>query len=196
MESHKAPDIGHCLRDGWALYQREPFLLSGAAIIGAVISAIASYIPFAHVAVHGPLLGGLYVLIMRIDRDQPAGIGNYFDAFSQFLPLLLATVVMSILISIGLIALVLPGLYLALAYAFTILNIVDRKMDFWPAMEASRKAVTAHFWQYLVLSLLFLLICFAGALAFGIGLLVAIPVCLAAQYCFYRELGDGPTGGD
>ncbi|MFT7288111.1 MAG: putative membrane protein [Halieaceae bacterium] len=187
------PEIGACLSEGWAIYKREPLLLSGAVLLMIIIDAVASMVPFANAVVYGPLMGGLYLLIIRIDRGKPVRFANYFDAFRLFLPLLLGTVVMSLLIGLGLLLLVLPGIYLAIAYSFTILNIVDGEMEFWPAMEHSRKVLTAHFWSYLFLSLLFLGICMLGLLAAGVGLLVAVPFCLAAQYCFYRQLGAPAT---
>jgi uncharacterized membrane protein len=125
---------------------------------------------------------------MRIDDEQPVEIGRLFDGYQQFLPLVLASVLTSALVTIGLILLVLPGLYLALAYGFTVLMIVDRGFDFWPAMEASRKLITANFLRYLLLALVLGVICIISAIPFGLGLPIAIPVCLAAHYRFYRGL--------
>jgi uncharacterized membrane protein len=181
-------DIGGAIAEGWSIYQRAPLLLSGVTLLQIALNALASTVPLLNTALYGPLLGGLYIIVMRLDRNQPVQFANYFDAFALILPLALASVVSSLLISLGILLLILPGLYLALAYGFTYLNIIDRRMDFWPAMEASRKLITAHFWQYLLLALLFLVICALGAIPLGLGLLVAIPVCVAAQYSVYRDL--------
>ena len=70
------------------------------------------------------------------------------------------------------------------------LNIVDRNLDFWPAMEHSRKTITAHFWTYTGFVLVVLLIVFLASLPLGLGLPIALPVCLAAQYFFYLDLND------
>jgi uncharacterized membrane protein len=200
MQEHRYhADIGRCIGEGWALYKREPLLLSGATLLMAVVNAIAGNIPLLNLALYGPLLGGLYILVMRIDRGEPVRFSNYFEAFNAFLPLLLASVVMSLLIFLGFLLLILPGVFLALAYGFTTLNIVDRRMDFWPAMEDSRRTITRHFWQYLLLALLFMGLCLLGAIPFGLGLLVAVPVCIGAQYCYYRDLhrfyGDAEDPG-
>jgi hypothetical protein len=55
-------------------------------------------------------------------------------------------------------------------------------------MERSRKTITPVFWPYLGLILVLGVITIAAALPFGLGLPIAVPVCLAAQYRFYRRL--------
>lgn len=184
------PDTIAYIAEGWQIYKREPVLLSGVTLLMVICSAIAGSIPFASALVTPPLLAGIYVMVMRIERGDQVRFSNYFDGFRWWLPLVLASLVMSLFISLGILLLVLPGLYLALAYGFTSLNIIDAGQNFWPAMENSRKLITANFWQYLLLALLFLLICILGAIPFGLGLLVAVPVCLAAQYAFYRDLNS------
>ncbi len=184
------PDIGSCLSRGWALYRDRPLLLSGATLLVALINAIASSIPFGTLITGPPLLGGLYCMVMRLERGEEAEIGNLFDALPRFVPLVVAAVLMSALITIGMVLLLLPGLYLAIAYGFTTLNIIDRNLDFWPAMEHSRKTITAHFWAYTGFVLVVLLIIFLASLPLGLALPIALPVCLAAQYFFYLDLDD------
>ena len=190
------PDITTCLKEGWDLYQRDPWLLSGATLIVGLINFVAGWVPFATLLTYPVLLGGLYLMIMRLDAGERPGMSALFDALPQFLPLVLASLAISALVFIGLILLVLPGLYLALAYGFTNLIIVERKLDFWPAMEASRRMVTEHFWNYLLLMLLFLALCIIGSIPFGLGLLVAVPVCLAAQYRYYRHINAEPSAAE
>lgn len=183
-----SPDIGSCLSEGWELYKRRPGLLTGATIIAALVNAIAEAVPFATLITYPLTLAGLYIIVIRLDAGEDVRLANLLDGLPKFLPLVLASLLMSLLITLGLLLLVLPGLYLAFAYGFTTLNIVDRDLDFWPAMEASRRTITAHFWTYLGFAIILLFIVLAGALALGVGVLVAIPVCIAAQYRFYRTL--------
>ncbi|MFK8042467.1 hypothetical protein [Congregibacter sp.] len=188
MTERVVPDAGVCLRDGWALYKQEPWLLSGATILLGVICGVVGLIPFAGALVYPPLLAGLYSMIIRLERGETITISNLFDGFQFFVPLIIASILMSIFISIGLFLLVLPGLYLVIVYGFTNLMIIDKKMDFWPAMEASRKLIHANFWSYTVLLLVLMVICVAASIPMGLGLIVAVPLCLSAQYRFYRAV--------
>lgn len=165
-------------------------LLTGATLLAGVVNAIAGVVPFANVITYPLSLAGLYHMVMRLERGEATDIAQLLDGLPRFLPLVIASVLMSVLITIGIFLFVLPGLYLAIAYGFTTLNIIDRDLDFWPAMEHSRKTITAHFWAYTGFALVVLLIMVVASIPFGLGLLVAIPVCLAAQYYFYLDLDD------
>ncbi len=193
MNTDTSPDIGNCLREGWQLYLKQPMLLSGATALVVLLNALASWIPFANMLVAPPLLAGLYLMILSLDRGEPLRIGRLFDGFSFFVPVVIASVLVSVIVTIGIFLLLLPGIYAAVVYGITTLLIVDRGLDFWPAMETSRKTLHRHFWPYLVLVLLLGILLILGSIPFGLGLLVAVPVCIAAQYCFYRDLAPAPT---
>ncbi|WP_439107632.1 hypothetical protein [Congregibacter sp.] len=188
MNERVIPDIGTCLKDGWDLYMKEPLLLSGATILMAVICGVVGLIPFAGALIYPPLLGGLYIMIIRLERGEDIRISNLFDGFQYFLPLVIAALLMSLLIAIGLFLLVLPGLYLTIAYGFTNLMIVDQNKNFWPAMESSRKLIHANFLSYALLVIVLAIILVAASIPLGLGLIVGVPVCIAAQYRFYRAL--------
>lgn len=182
------PDIGTCLGEGWELFKQRPWLLMGATLIAGLINGLAANVPFATLLTYPVLLAGLYLMIMRLESDRFLALSNLFDGLPRILPLVAASLLTSLLIVLGLFLFVIPGLYLAVAYGFTTLHIIDRDMDFWPAMERSRKTITPVFWPYLGLILVLGVITIAAALPFGLGLPIAVPVCLAAQYRFYRRL--------
>lgn len=192
MDNHTSPDIGDCLREGWQLYLKEPLLFSGATALAALLMALASWIPLAHMFLAPPLLAGMYLMIISVDRDEPVSIRRLFDGFSFFVPVVLSSVLISLIVSIGLVLLVLPGIYAALVYGITTLLIVDRGMDFWPAMESSRKTLHVYIWPYLLLALLLSVIFVLASIPLGLGLLVAVPVCMGAQYRFYRSISREP----
>ena len=185
-----SPDIATCLREGWSLYTHRPALLSGATAVVALINALVSWIPLANLLTYPVLLAGLYLLVMRIEQREEVSLGVLFDALPQVLPLVLASLLSGLLIAIGMFLLVIPGIYLAIAYGFTTLHIIDGGLDFWPAMEASRREITQHFLSYVGLGLILIALIVAGAMVFGVGLLVALPVCVAAHYRFYRRLHE------
>ncbi|MDH5638889.1 MAG: hypothetical protein OEZ04_10380 [Nitrospinota bacterium] len=111
-----------------------------AALLAGVITSLASLTIVGGVLVAGPLAGGMFYIIMDLNSGEPFDIKRLFDGFTQNLvPLVLASLVMSLFISIGFMFLIVPGILLTGYYMFTFLYIVDRDMDFWGAMEASRQ---------------------------------------------------------
>jgi len=89
--------------------------------------------------ISAPLSGGFWIAALQSVKKQSTVIGDFFKGFKYFVPLVLANVVMFLLVALGMILLIIPGVYLSVSYCFTIPIILDRGMDFWPAMEASRR---------------------------------------------------------
>jgi len=94
----------------------------------------------------------------------------------------LAAILIYIMSILGFILLVLPGIYLTIAYIFTLPLIVDKGMDVWQAMELSRKMVTKHWFKVFGLMLILSIIMGLGALAFGVGLIWAVPLMFVTLY--------------
>src|SRR5436853_638148 len=84
------------------------------------------------------------------------------------------TVVGLLLIVIGLAFLVLPGIYLLVAYTFSYLLIVDRRMGVWQALEGSRRVVNKHWWGVFGLTLVMLLLIGIGGMIGAV--ILGIPI--------------------
>ena len=84
--------------------------------------------------------------------------------------------------------LILPALYLAVAYLFSSCLVVDRRLDFWPALELSRRTVTPLWLGFFAFLLLLIVINLAGALLLGLGLLATIPLRSALLTVAYDDL--------
>jgi len=78
--------------------------------------------------------------------------------------------------------LILPGLYLSIAYTFTMPLIVDKNMGVWDAMELSRKTVTKHWFKVFGLVLLLGIIALISAIPLGAGLIWTVPLMFMTLY--------------
>ena len=78
------------------------------------------------------------------------------------------------------------ALYLVWIFAFTL--ILDKKMKFWPAMEASRKAVMNHPGPMIKLLLTGVLLAIGGVLACCIGIFFTMPIFFGAVAYAYEDL--------
>lgn len=81
-----------------------------------------------------------------------------------------------------------PSIYLSTGYSMGIPLIIDRRVQFWPAMEMSFKVVKKHWWGIFGFSLLLGLLNIAGALLCFAGLLVTVPVSMCAIAYAYSEI--------
>ena len=89
---------------------------------------------------------------------------------------------------LGLCAGVVAGLILSTLWIFTVPLVMDKKLEFWPAMELSRKVVTRCFWKVLGLVITAGLVVFCGILFCGIGILFTMPIGFGAVAFAYEEI--------
>lgn len=137
----------------------------------------------------GPFLGGLYHYYLKLMRGQPASLGDAFAGFSgAFIPLVMAHVVSGVLAGLGFLLCIVPGIYLGVAWKFTLPLVIDKQLGFWEAMNLSRKVVTRQWWSLFALFLLCWLISVLGLIACCIGIFVTVPIGIAAVLYAYEDI--------
>lgn len=183
---------GKYLREGWELFKQYPGAFIGFALVFFLIQGVLGSLPkvgwLITLVSSAPLHVGFYIVCAKLLQRQTPVFQDFFTGFQFFLPLLLLTVVSSILIILGLVLLVLPGIFLMVCYLFASMIVIDRGLDFWPAMELSRRTVQTQWFGFFVFLLLLLLINLGGALLLGIGLLVSLPVSACAVAAAYADI--------
>jgi|SRR5579872_6219394 len=183
-------EIGTCIGRSWELLMRHFWILLGATFVAHFIKGV----PLVGWLLAGVLKGGLFYLFLRLIRGQPAEFSDAFRGFNQsFLQLFLAGLVTGLLTSVGFSLCILPGIYLAVAWQFAEVLVIDKNLEFWPAMELSRKVITAHWWLFFGLAILCILVMFVGFLACCIGTFVAAPVVIGAIAYAYEDVFGSPA---
>lgn len=156
----------------------DPFAMIGAQLVLQPIMF----------AVMMPFVGGIVVMCLKQIQGREVAFGDLFSVFNKTLPLFLAAILINILVSIGFLLLILPGIYLGVSYLLVVPLIVDRDLGVWEAMEASRKAITKRWFSVFGLYLLLLLIVLVSMIPLGIGLLWTIPLMAMAFMTMYQKM--------
>ncbi len=94
--------------------------------------------------------------------------------------------------------LLLPTIFLSVIYAWTYLFIAFYKMQFWDAMEASRKLIAKNWLTIFAFLLVVGLILFAGLLLLCVGVLVTFPAAMCMSYAAFADvtkLNEEPSEG-
>jgi hypothetical protein len=160
-----------------ALSESPTAVMVGELVIGVLASALAY-----------PFMAGINMIGIRRAADQPISFNEIFSHFGRTLPLVITAVVMMLLIYLGMFLLIIPGLYLAIAYMLAIPLVVERGLSPWQALEASRKAISQHWFKTFGLFLLLGLITLVSAIPLGIGLVWSIPLFVIAMGVLYRTI--------
>ncbi len=151
--------IGTCLSRTFGLLQRDFGLLAGATFVIWLIQTAIMFIPLAGGIVAwllgGVLYGGLFMLYLKRARGEDAAIGDAFNGFSCCtLQLLLAGLLTTLLGTLGFCCLILPGIYLMVAWCFSLPLVADKQLEFWSAMELSRKVATRVWFRLCLLCIM------------------------------------------
>ncbi len=77
---------------------------------------------------------------------------------------------------------------MSVAYLFAPYLIVDENIDFWPAMEISRKKVNKHWFGLFGFSILIILLNVAGCLPLFFGLFITIPLSICITTAAYKDI--------
>jgi len=180
-------NMGQWLSAGWNLVMANlgSFIVLTLIYLGIVV--VASSTAVGYFLVYGPLTVGFYLIIFSRMRGQPFNIGDIAQGFNFFVPAVLANLVMAIFISMGLLFCIIPGLILMAAYLFVYPLILEKKMDFWTAMETSRKAALGHLFELTIFVIVLGILLLLGVLFCGVGALIAIPWVNAATAYAYRD---------
>ena len=186
-------DGGRCLNRAWALMKGDFWPIIGVSALLMLIMSAAGGTGVG-IVLNGPLMGGLFLYYLKKIRGQGAEVADLFSGFSlAFLPLFLGGLVTSFLTGIGFVFCILPGIYLALSWQFALVLIIDKRIDFWPAMEVSRKVVGKHFWSFLGFALLMFVVNLAGAIACCVGSFVTVPLTMLALMYAYEDVFQTPV---
>ncbi|HVV71132.1 MAG TPA: glycerophosphoryl diester phosphodiesterase membrane domain-containing protein, partial [Verrucomicrobiae bacterium] len=96
-------------------------------------------------------------------------------------------------ICFGFLILLIPVMYLSICWIFTLPLIIDRQMDFWPAMSASRKMVSKHWWSVFALMVVCGLLNIVGVVACCVGVFVSAPLAFGAMMYAYESIFSAPA---
>jgi len=134
------------------------------------------------------LYTGIFQVMLRVVDGERPPFGDIFGGGSKFLPYLAVSVLLGIMTFVGAIFLIIPGLIVATIFLFAPAVLLDENTgileSFSRAAELSRGARLMLFVFMIVIGLIGL----AGALFFGIGMIVTIPLTLVAYMWQLRNL--------
>jgi len=170
---------GRWLSEGWAIVKADIWMFALLTLVVCVINIGL---------LTGPLQVGMHIYIMKRMFGRRAEFGDLFQGFNFFLPSFVAWLLISIFTGVASIFFIIPGLIVAAMYKFTYLFIFDKGLDFWPAMQASHAVVKNDYLGFTLFLLLLFCVNLLGVLCCFVGLLVTMPISIAAITVAYRDV--------
>ncbi len=127
-------------------------------------------------------------IVLRMARGQSADLASSLSVVGNHSKqILIAVLVIGTLSNLGMLALAVPGLMLLTLYIFTPFLILDKQLDFWDAMEASRRMTSVRGIDFFSITFALVVVNFIGAIALLFPLVITLPVTMYALAELYDE---------
>ena len=158
-------------------------------ILGGPSSALDEVWEVVPLLFTGPLSLGFALFSLAIVREGQPHFNQLFLGFQSYLKTFLAYFMMLILIVVGLVFFIVPGIVISLAFSMTFFIMADQpELSFSECLYESWILTKGSRLKYLGLCLRFIPWYFLGVLALGVGVFLVLPWHEATNARFYEEI--------
>jgi uncharacterized membrane protein len=154
---------------------------------------------FYGILVSGPVGYGVAFAYLKAARGEKPEIGDILEVRHNYLDIVIAGMVSSIIIVIGFMLLVIPGIIFACKLAFVPYLVVEKRMEAIQAIKESWSMTDGHALTVFLIGLAGIPICIAGLLCLIVGIVPAfmwIYLALSSLYHAVSSGGDLPARED
>ena len=181
------------LSHSWDALRSKWLLAIGLTLLHGVISAVIGSVGMGigNVALGGALAFGYNRTMVQLYRGQTPAVETYFDGFRTYLPTLIAFLLTGVIVLMGFVLLIIPGIIAAigLSQVFYVLQDQPERGAEFALKESWRLTWTnGNMWKVFGMMLLSLLVFLGGLLALGVGVFFATPLISVMTAGLYDEL--------
>lgn len=215
VQIKKVRTLNHWLKSGWGFLQENQlstmysglyvvYLLLSSAMVAVVFPPAMEMLGYMGCFIIGQyFFTGYLYSVLRMVRSQPVDMSFIRLKMSPIKKqLLITSVMMSFFIIIGILLMIaggtaaivgllivaLPGFYKISLFIFAPLLILDKGMNYWDALDTSRKTVNKSGLENTGIIFALLIINFVAGLCFLVPMIVTLPITIAAICEMYDEI--------
>lgn len=194
--------IKESLRWGWQIWKKNIGFLLLVSLATVVIPGIPSYIADSP-RVSGILdtlltvaswilslllsIGVIKITLALVDGQKPTW-EELFKHYQLLIRYTIASMLYALIVALGFIALIIPGIYWGLKYQFVVYLIVDKHLSISEAFKRSGEMTKGIKWPLFGWVVIQCVLNLIGLMFFGLGLLITAPVTTLAYAKIYRQL--------
>ncbi len=134
---------------------------------------------------------GLVRIGLNLVSGRQVAVSQLFGEGRKLLPAIGASILFGVMLVVGFLLLIIPGIYVMLRYGQFMNAMVDRNLGVMESLSYSTSITTNNRMNLLLLGLLSIVIVIAGALALVVGLIFAYPVVWLSWMVAFRWMQYG-----
>jgi len=205
--------ITEAIKYGWSMFKQHYTLLAGLVLTVFAVgmgldfisrglsetSSLASFVLSLIGTAISIFVGiGIIYIALRLHDENTAKFKDIFKAVPFFWRYIGTSIAYAVTVLVGLILLIVPGIYWAIKYSFYKYMLIDKNLGPIEALKESGKITHGAKWNLLLFFIVIMILNIIGILAMGVGLLISMPVTLMATVYVYRKLlkRGGITSGE
>lgn len=192
---------------GWNRFTDKVFFLIGLFVITTLISAVTGAIAeqldsgilgatvnIVDFAIQILVSMGMTLVLLRVYDQVATDYGDLIEPIHLFWKYLVMTILVLVVVLVGLLLFIIPGIIAGIALSMAPYLVIDRNLGPVEAMKESLRITNGHKWNIFIFGIFIFVFNILGALFFGIGLFVTIPVSALASVHIYRWILNPPEG--
>lgn len=195
--------VSELYEEGWRLTKEHLWFLLGfqfilyllsSLILGGYLGFIKSFLVYIALFLMIVIakIGFFRSSLLIADGIKPTYEQLYIN-WKLFASWIVACVIFEMMFAIGLALFIIPGIYVLARFSLFPYFIVDKGLGSVDAMREVFRASKPYVWDILRLFFAGVLLNLAGALFFGIGLFITIPITMIAYALAYRRITANPV---
>lgn len=187
--------IGQAFSYGWTELKKNFWYFVGLAVIVLIIESISSgprdgrtYFNLLGLFLSAWMTSGYIKIILDYYGGTKRELTDVFTQFAYFWRVLGASILVGIIVVLGFIALIIPGIYFGLRFMFTVPLIIDKNLDIGEAMKQSTELTRGIKGSLFLFVLVMIGVMILGFICLGVGVFIAMPVVWLAYIYLYKNL--------
>ena len=159
------------------------FHIDAKSTSGSLADAIISFILL-------PLTTGYITFLLNFVRGKNADIKDIFSQMKNILPIWVVNFVVAILVSIGCVFLIVPGIILGVMFTMTTYLLAEGETNIGDVLSKSASMIKGYKWDYFGFCLSFLGWIVLGVVTLGLGFIYVLPYMNVSLTLYYEELKE------
>lgn len=191
--------IGTALKQSWQSFARHPLFFGGLAFVMIIFNLFTSTHHqvwlLAIVIIAAILWSYVWISVALAAVDGKEAILNFkslsvhMPTARQFFMIVAIGITVAVIAAVGLVLLIIPGIYFLTRLAFATISFVDHQGSVKKSLEHSWHLVQGKiFWTVLLVLLIEIVLIIVGSIPLMIGLLVTYPLSMLLIVRLYRAL--------
>lgn len=188
--------IGDYLRNGFNLFKKYIWGFISFYSIFLVINLLFQIIPgnywFLLSYLFQPIMmAGIVIVANEIYMGNITTFPKFFESFKFYFELLILLIVSAAITLLGLLLLIVPGIYIYASFYFAPYFVVFLGYDFYSALMISHFIFSKNWWNVFAFAIIVNIISLSGLLLLGVGVVFTVPLSLCITYCAFEDVVGG-----